>query len=282
MNRYLITGAKGMLAYMFQKNPYFSNHSALSHQDFDLTNYQQMREQLILIKPEIVINCSAYTNVTEAEKHPETAFAVNGEGVGNLAKLCREFKIKLIHFSTDFVFEGKNGNYIETDPVKPVNQYGASKLEGEKQIILNCKDFLILRISWLYGPHGKNFVSTIGKLLREKEELKIVNDQFNKTTFTGDVVDSVITLLKLNSNGIFHFANEGICSRYDFTIEIAKIISENEPLKCNIIPILDSEYQDNTPRPINSSMNTEKFKKITGIKINNWQEVLRNYLLEKN
>jgi dTDP-4-dehydrorhamnose reductase len=277
MNRTFLFGAGGMLAGAFRKT--HPDYLTFSHSDLDLTDYDRVRAVLREQRPKTVINCAAYTNVTRAEEDPAAAFAINGTAAGNLAQTCHEVDARLVHLGTDFIFPGRpRGNYREDEPTEPVNRYGASKLDGERRIAEATEDYLILRISWLYGNEGRNFVSTIGDMLRQKEEVRIVADQYNKTTYALDVVRAVDRLLELNASGIYHFANEGVISRFDFTLEIARLLSEHEPVKCRIVPIPASEYPDPTPRPVNSSLNCSKYERFTGWNIPDWKDALKRMM----
>lgn len=280
MDRFLITGKGGMLAFAMERSLTLMDTFALSKKEFDLTNTAQMRQQIEDIKPTVIINCAAFTDVTRAESDPDIAFAVNGKGVFELAILCKEYHCKLVHISTDYVFPGNiNKDYLENDLTFPVNQYGASKNEGERDILAFNPDALIVRVSWLYGPNGKNFVSTISQLLREKQVLRIVNDQFGKTTYTFDAVKAILSLLNCQKKGLVHFANQGVSSRYEFTLKIKEILQQREPISCEVLPIPASEYPDTTPRPTWSILNTDLFESFTKKKIRPWQEALQEFIL---
>ncbi len=283
MSKYLITGGNGMLAFAIKNNSFFKDHIAYDVDKFDLTNPDQMRVVLSELLPEYVINCAAYTDVTKAETEKNLAFKINAEGVKNLCVLAKEFKFKLVHFSTDFVFPGiQKIDKTEEDDTDPVNTYGASKLAGELEVINLLPKSLIIRISWLYGPNGRNFVSIISNLMRQKDELKIVADQFGKTTYTIDVADALAFLMENQIEGIVHFANGGASSRYEFTQEIKKILEEKETINCNILPIKASEYPDSTPRPEWSVLDTYKYEKIRRLSIRHWKEALRDFLNHPN
>lgn len=219
--------------------------------------------------------------MTAAENDKSKSFLVNGMAVGNLAKLCKRNNIKFIHFSTDYVFKGDSETkYIEPDDTNPINIYGASKLEGEKKIVqfLN-NNFLIIRISWLFGEGGNNFVSTISKLIQNRDNLKIVNDQFGKVTYTQDVVNATQRLIALRKNGIFHFANKGILSRYEFTKEIYRLMKTiDNSIQCRVEPIPASEYPDKTPRPSHSCLDCSKFEIVTKTKIRNWEAAISDMI----
>jgi dTDP-4-dehydrorhamnose reductase len=185
----------------------------------------------------------------------------------------------LIHFSTDFVFKGDEDIvYTESTKTDPVNNYGKSKLLGESAI-RDMNNVLIIRISWLYGPNGRNFASTIAKLIQERSELKIVADQYGKSTYSFDVVEATKYLICQNATGIFHFANDGVCNRYDFTREIYRILKSKKDIKCDILPIKATEFNDLTPRPTWSVLGTDKYVNATKVEIRDWRVALENYLM---
>ncbi len=284
MTKYLITGANGLLGSEVLKNNYFTDSVSFGHKDFDLTDYEMMEEKVQKYSPEFIINCAAYANVTKAEDEYEKAYATNARGVENLCKLAKKYNIFLVHFSTDYVFKGdapENYQYKEDDKPNPVNLYGKSKYEGEQFILKMLNDFLIIRISFLFGLNGKNFVSSVFNLIKTKENLKIVSDQFGKSTFTDDLITGLINLLNMKQKGIFHFTNEGRHNRYEFSVEMMKLMNKYYPLKTKIEPISADYFPDKTPRPTNSVLSVSKYEKITGVKIPTWQNALKRYVEKK-
>jgi dTDP-4-dehydrorhamnose reductase len=277
MAKFIIFGGNGMLAFAFKNNKYFADHVAVDIDDIDISNINSLKDYINNHSPEYLINCAAYTDVTAAEKNRETAMNTNAIGAKNLATLAVEFKCKLIHFSTDFVFKGdKNITYTEETVPDPVNFYGYSKMKGEEYITAICPNALIIRVSWLYGPNGKNFVSTISELMKQKDELKIVSDQFGKTTYTIDVAEATAVLITKNACGIFHLANDGVSTRFEFTKKIYELSKETKI--CDIIPIKASEYPDSTPRPTWSILETDKYTAFTGNKVRHWEDALTEYM----
>jgi dTDP-4-dehydrorhamnose reductase len=273
----LVTGANGMLAHAFRT--IHPNWIAYDVDVMDIAAPDQVRAVFREIRPRVVINCAAFTDVTRSEQQPELTYRVNARGAEVIAQICRESGTKMVHFGTDFVFPGRpGGDYREDEPTSPVNTYAASKLEGENRVRAILDDVLIVRVSWLYGPAGRNFVSSIGGLIRDREELKIVSDQYNRATYTFDVVNAVDRLLELNASGVFHFANRGVISRYDFTVEIARLMSLKEPVSCRILPIPSSEYPDPTPRPENTAMNCDNYEAFTGQEIPDWKDSLARHM----
>lgn len=276
---FIIFGAGGMLAYAIKNHPFFKNHIALNSKEGDITDFKLIDSIISEYKPKYLINCAAYTDVTKAESDYSLAYSVNAQGSKNLATLSDKHKCQLIHFSTDYVFKGdKNIQYTEDMSLNPVNAYGKSKAEGEVLISQFTDTALIIRVSWLYGANGKNFVSTISEIMKNRPELKIVSDQFGKTTYTLDAANALEILIRKQAKGIFHFANDEASSRYEFTKKIYEILNTKQAFDCNILPIKASEYPDNTPRPTWSILNTDKFKAFTGEKITHWEKALKSYL----
>lgn len=277
--KYLILGKNGLLGNAFVRSTLFQNQIALSHSDLDITDKIKLQKKIEEENPDVIINCTAFTDVTLAEKDDELALQVNGDAVGYLAEICSKNEIKLVHFSTDYIFPGtENKEYLENDEKNPVNKYGASKLAGEQKLISEMDNFLIIRVSWLFGIGGSNFVSVISRLIKERDELNIVSDQFGKVTYTEDVVKATKCLLQNQKNGIYHFANSLSLSRYDFTIAIYDLLREkNQNLQCEIKPIPASEYPDKTPRPSFSILNTEKFSRDCSQQIRDWKSALKDY-----
>jgi len=273
----LILGAKGMLAQDLALVFEEENPLLMDKDDLDITDEKQTKEIIFSLKPDLILNAAAYTNVDRAEDEKESAFKINGEAVGFLSQVAKEIGAILVHFSTDYVFDGNKeaGCPEDEKPKNPVNVYGASKLAGEKKILetKNLKYYLI-RISWLFGPSGmknqyKNFVNTISKLAEEKEELKVVNDQFGKPTYTLDVAKGVKFLISQQVPfGIYHLPNEGWTSWYNF----AKKIIEIKGLKTRIIPCQSKEYKTKAKRPKYSILlNTKLPPQRT------WEAALKDY-----
>lgn len=260
----LIIGASGMLGSDLCK--VFPDAVKLTHHDLDITDRDQVIESILKIKPDVVINAAAYTNVDGCEDNKELAFQVNGYGPGYIAEACARAGTKLVHFSTDYVFDGSKKEYVESDIPDPINVYGDSKLLGEKKIIENMDDYRIVRISWLFGIHGKNFVETMLKLSGEMDTVKVVNDQFGKPTYTMDLASKVKEIIELDP-GIYHITNDGICSWYEFASSIID----------NVIPCTSEEFPRKAKRPKYSVLVNTK----TG-PMRHWKEALKDYLQERN
>lgn len=250
--------------------------------DFDMTNRNQVLSVLTELRPEVIINCAAFTNVDGCETQEELANFVNGSAVGYLAAAAKEIDATLVHISTDYVFAGvKRTPYEEEDATHPHSAYGRSKLLGERAIIdSGLQRFFIIRTSWLYGPGGKNFVETIIRLAKEREELRVVADQVGCPTFTYDLAKAIFSLLKLDtSHGIYHFANEGQCSWHEFAVAIveeAKAAGELIIVQ-KVVSIRTEDYPLPAPRPAWSVLSKEKYKAATGATVPGWQKSLREY-----
>ena len=260
----LIIGSSGMLGSDLCKT--FPDAVKLTHHDLDITDREQVIESILKIKPDVVINAAAYTNVDGCEDNKELAFQVNGYGPGYIAEACARAGAKLVHFSTDYVFDGSKKEYVESDIPDPINVYGDSKLLGEKKIIENMDDYRIVRISWLFGIHGKNFVETMLKLSGEIDTVKVVNDQFGKPTYTMDLASKVKEIIELDP-GIYHITNDGICSWYEFASSIID----------NVIPCTSEEFPRKAKRPKYSVLVNTKTEPMR-----HWREALKTYLQERN
>ena len=260
----LIIGSSGMLGSDLCKT--FPDAVKLTHHDLDITDREQVIESILKIKPDVVINAAAYTNVDGCEDNKELAFQVNGYGPGYIAEACARAGAKLVHFSTDYVFDGSKKEYVESDIPDPINVYGDSKLLGEKKIIENMDDYRIVRISWLFGIHGKNFVETMLRLSGEMDTVKVVNDQFGKPTYTMDLASKVKEIIELDP-GIYHITNDGICSWYEFASSIID----------NVIPCTSEEFPRKAKRPKYSVLVNTKTEPMR-----HWREALKTYLQERN
>lgn len=219
------------------------------------------------------INCAAYTAVDRAETETALAFAINETGAENLAVATKQHNCGFIHISTDYVFAGTgNVAYNETDLTEPINVYAASKFAGEKAVAAANEDAIIIRTSWVYSSYGKNFVKTMMNLLRSRESISVVADQYGSPTYAADLAVAMLHIIEVGKSvpGIYHYCNEGIISWYEFAVEIGKLTSAN----CEVKPIATSEYPTPARRPGFSALNTTKIKEIFGLAISGWQESL--------
>ncbi|WP_209329488.1 dTDP-4-dehydrorhamnose reductase [Lunatimonas salinarum] len=255
------------------------NFTFTSSAELDLTDSAQMVNYFSSNRYDVVINCAAYTNVEGAEASEEEARLVNAIGVKNLAELCFLNKIFLIHISTDYVFDGSTGYPINEDVTpNPLGVYGRTKLEGEQFIIVSGCDHLIFRISWLYSQFGDNFVKTIANLSASKKELKVVYDQVGTPTSSIDFSRFLLKIIEdgnyLKFQGIYHYANQGVCSWYDFAYQIVQILQHD----CRVVPVLSDEYPSKVKRPNYVVLNKRKLCKHFRVEISHWNDSLRHFL----
>jgi dTDP-4-dehydrorhamnose reductase len=248
-------------------------------EELDITNISAVANFVRENKIDCIINTAAYTAVDNAEREPEKAFEVNKEGVWNLAHICGEQNVFLIHISTDYVFDGNATNPYKTNAVtNPVSVYGASKLEGEKAIFFEQIPSVIIRTSWLYSKYGHNFLNTMLKLGKEKDVISVVDDQFGAPTNANDLAKAILQIIhqteKKIKPTIFHYANEGVTTWYGFAKEIMKLAK----LPCSVLPITTAQYPTPAHRPAYSVFNLSKIKKTFSIQIPTWEESLRNIL----
>lgn len=221
------------------------------------------------------INCAAYTAVDLAETDRENAMLINADAVGHLATACQRIGAMLIHISTDYVFDGKaNELYQESNEISPVNYYGSTKLAGEKAAITNNPTSIVIRTSWLYSSYGKNFVKTMLRLMKEKETLNVVNDQFGSPTYAADLAAAIVKIVENPSApqlaGIYQYSNSGVISWFDF----ATAIREFSGLNCTVLPIPTSSFPTPASRPQFSAMDTNKIREKFSVQIVPWQESL--------
>ena len=242
--------------------------------DIDITSLESVLKVFRDLKPEVVINCAAYTDVDGCESNTETAMAVNGEGVGHLAMACRDIGALLVQVSTDYIFDGGKGTpYVEDDAPCPLSVYGESKLAGEMNAAF-CPEHLIVRTQWLYGLHGKNFVETMLRLGAEKDELTVVDDQIGSPTWTVDLARAIIALIDGGCRGIYHAANSEYCSWNGF----AKAIFEEAGLNVSVRPMTTTELNRPARRPLYSTLECSKLTGDTGFQPQSWRNALQEYL----
>jgi dTDP-4-dehydrorhamnose reductase len=272
----LVLGYKGMLGSDLMAK--FGDHTLAGKDvdDFDITSAADCRDVIEECRPDMVINAAAFTDVDGCETREETAFAVNADGVKNVALACRKGNIRIIHFSTDYVFDGTGERpYREDDPCNPINAYGRSKLQGELYLREFSSNYTLVRTSWLYGRHGKNFVKAILHRAKNGQPLEVVTDQVGSPTFTPDLAGAVKVLAEGGHTGTFNVTNRGSCSWYDFARRILDL-SGFEGLEMK--PITSDVLERRAMRPKNSVLSGEKFAAATGKTLRFWQIALRDYL----
>lgn len=282
MKKILVTGSKGQLGSEIQlQSQDLTNYEFLFHDidTLDLTDYTMLEKFIESHSPDIIINCAAYTNVDKAEKEPETAYLLNAEVPAKLALLASKYKSFLIHISTDYVFDGRNYRpYKENDLPNPLSVYARSKFAGE-QGVLQFNDTIVVRTSWLYSRFGHNFVKTMLKLGKERDALNIVFDQTGTPTNARDLAAVIMNITEFMSRGellrgIFHFANEGLCSWYDFAKEIIDLAGYS----CDVLPITSDKYPLPASRPNYTVLDKSKIKKTLNISIPHWKDSLAECL----
>jgi dTDP-4-dehydrorhamnose reductase len=276
----LITGANGQLGNELKivaRNYYGYDFVFTDTESLDITSREQSTEFIRKSNPDWIINCAAYNFVDRAEAEADQAFLINGTGVANIANAINGSECRLIHISSDYVFDGhSNVPYNESDLTSPLTAYGKSKLAGEKSALLHPAS-MIIRTSWLYSSFGNNFVKTILRNGAEKESLKVVFDQTGTPTYAADLAEAVMNIISgvirnriaMNS-GIYHFSNEGVCSWYDFACEIIK----EAGLSCTVFPVLSKDFRQTALRPAYSVLDKSKIKENYGLIIPHWRSSL--------
>lgn len=274
--RILIVGARGMLGSdLMEHLPDTEQAIGTDIDDFDITSQEETRRALLEIKPAWVINAAAYTQVDRCEEESEQAFLVNAGGVKNLALACKEVCAKLLHISTDYVFDGTSSRpYREDDAPTPLSVYGKSKHKGESALQSILDDFIIVRTGGLYGKCGHNFVDTIVKMSQEKDELTVVDDQWASPTYTVDLSKAIGMLVTLSPRGIFHVVNSGHCSWYEF----ARAILKHRKSICRVIPVSSKRYNRPAARPAFAVLDCRKFTQVTKTTMRHWKAALEEYL----
>lgn len=253
-------------------------------QEIDITNVDEL-QRFAQSKPITwIVNCAAYTAVDKAEDEPELAFKINAEGPENIAEIAKQKSAKLIHISTDYVFDGtKEDAYTETDPPNPLGVYGASKLLGESNIKKIFNEYFILRTAWLYGKHGNNFVYTMMRLFKERDEIRVVGDQFGAPTYAPDLAQAIIKIIQINSEtyGIYHFTSEGKTTWYDFACQIYNTSKQQGILTKDtaLLKITTDQYPTKAKRPQNSYLSKEKIQKVFNVDVQPWQHGLNDFLI---
>jgi dTDP-4-dehydrorhamnose reductase len=276
----LVIGVKGMLGTDVMEACLEAGMDALGFDlpELDITKYTEMLPQLP--NADLIINCAAYTRVDDAQTERDAAFGVNSEGVRNLARLSHQRQVRVMHVSTDYVFDGMSKRpYLETDRTNPLNMYGASKLAGEKALRSGGGPYVIVRTQSLFGKHGPNFVKAIVRKLKEGDEpLRVVNDQVSAPTYTRHLADAMVRLATCRADGIVHVSAAGSCSWYDFACAIVERLKPGH----EVIPVSSAEMKRPAARPKYSLLDQQRYTALTGHSLPDWQEGLDAYLEEEN
>ena len=272
----LVTGANGQPGSEIREiAPNYRGYNFLftDVEDLDITNHKSVKEFIESNKINVIINCAAYTAVDKAESEPEIADKINHLAVKNFAKLSKDNSIRLIHISTDYVFDGNSDKpYTETDKPNPQTVYGKTKLNGELAIQqINPANSIIIRTSWVYSKYGNNFVKTMLRLAETREEISVVSDQIGSPTCAADLAEAILTILPKIKNEtveVFHYSNEGICSWFDFAKGIFELYTINKKLK----PIKSIDYPTSAKRPVYSVLSKRKIMQWYNIEIPSWTD----------
>lgn len=274
----LVTGANGQLGYDIVKELQKQNIECYgaTRQDFDIVDFEVMEKFITNYMPDAVIHCAAYTAVDKAEDEHGLCQLVNASATENIAEICKKINAKMLYISTDYVFDGtKDGFYEVDDKPNPINVYGKTKLIGEQVVQRILEKYYIVRISWVFGEHGNNFVKTMLRLGRKYKELNVVADQYGSPTYTADLAPLLVDMIQTEKYGIYHATNEEVCTWAEFAEEIFKIAGMD--VKVNYITA--AEYPTRAKRPINSRLNKEKLNRNNFSKLRNWDEALKEFLM---
>ncbi|MBZ9570438.1 dTDP-4-dehydrorhamnose reductase [Methanobrevibacter sp. TMH8] len=281
----LITGYKGMLGSDLVETLKNENQHELiltDVEELDITKLDQVKKILNEENPEVIINVAAYTDVDGCETNRDLAYNINSIGPKNLAVVADEINAKLLHISTDYVFDGNNSKpYIEGDKTNPKSYYGETKLQAELFIKNEMKNYFIVRTAWLYGFNGKNFVKTMLELSKNNDKITVVNDQHGSPTFTKDLAIAICELIKTDKYGTYHVTNNDNCTWYEFASKIFELAN----IKINIIPVTTSEYPTPAQRPKYSVLSNEKWKNAGFNSLRHYEDALKSYMeieLENN
>ena len=277
----LVTGYTGQLGFDVVRELKARNIECIgtTRKEFSLTDTEKMRAFVREYKPDVVIHCAAYTAVDKAEDEVELCDQINHLATKGLAKVCKEIDAKMIYISTDYVFAGSGENFYEVNDDKaPQNVYGKSKLDGELAVQEILDKYFIVRISWVFGSNGKNFIKTMLNLAKNHDKLTVVNDQIGSPTYTVDLAKLLCDMALSDKYGVYHATNEGICSWYDFACEIFK----QAGIKINVKPVPSTAFPTKATRPHNSRMSKKCLDEAGFNRLPAWQDALVRYLQELN
>lgn len=275
----LVTGVNGQLGFdvikiLKQRN---IEHIGTTRKEFDITNQEQVKSFIENYMPDVVVHCAAYTSVDKAESEPELCEKVNQIGTKNIVQVCKQIDAKMIYISTDYVFEGTGTKPYEIDDkTNPISVYGKTKLLGELEVKDGLEKYFIVRVSWVFGKNGSNFVKTMLRLGKEKEEITVVCDQIGSPTYTADLAVLLCDMIQTDKYGIYHATNEGYCSWADFATEIFK----QAGLFTKVKAIPSDQYPVAAKRPFNSRLSKASLDKNGFLRLPNWQDAIFRYLKE--
>ena len=276
----LVTGVKGQLGFDVVNELEKRGHVAVGTDvhNMDITDKAQVEAVIKEANPDAVIHCAAYTAVDLAEDNIDLCRRINADGTRNIAEVCKELDIKMIYISTDYVFDGEGTHFWQPDDERsPLNVYGQTKYEGELAVETILEKYYIVRIAWVFGVNGKNFIKTMLNLGKTRDHLTVVNDQIGSPTYTYDLSKLLVDMVETDKYGRYHATNEGLCSWYDFACEIFKQAGYNH---VTVSPVSASEYPAKAKRPSNSRMCKDKLTENGFEKLPTWQDALARYLKE--
>lgn len=274
----LVTGVKGQLGYDVVNELKKRNHEAIGVDisEMDITDSNSVERVITKVKPDAVIHCAAYTAVDAAEENKELCMKVNAGGTENIAKVCKEIDAKMIYISTDYVFDGEGVRpWKPEDGRAPLNVYGQSKYEGELAVEKYLEKYFIVRIAWVFGVNGNNFIKTMLKLGEAKDEISVVNDQIGSPTYTYDLARLLVDMVESDKYGKYHATNEGLCTWYEFACEIFK----QAGVEVKVEPVTSDMFPSKAKRPHNSRMEKSKLDEKGFVRLPDWKDALSRYLL---
>lgn len=281
----LVTGCKGQLGYDVSKELTKQGNTAVAVdiEEMDITDKTAVENYITNANVDAVIHCAAYTAVDNAEDNVELCGRINRDGTQNIADACKKHNLKMIYISTDYVFNGEGEQFWQPDDKRePLNAYGQTKYEGELAVENTLDNYFIVRISWVFGLNGKNFVRTMLNLGKTHDKLTVVSDQIGSPTYTADLAKLLVDMIHSDKYGRYHATNEGVCSWYDFTCEIMKQAAEYYPEYANVVilPVSSDAYPTKAKRPHNSRMSKDKLVENGFDRLPIWQDAVRRYLKE--
>ena len=275
--RILVTGVKGQLGYDVMNELAKREHTGIGVdvEEMDITDAAKVEQVIKESEVEAVIHCAAYTAVDAAEDNAELCHKINAEGTENIAKVCKELDLKMIYISTDYVFNGEGTRPWEPDDERePLNVYGQAKYEGELAVEKYLEKYYIVRIAWVFGVNGKNFIKTMLNLSETHDELSVVNDQIGSPTYTYDLAKLLVDMVETDKYGRYHATNEGLCTWYEFATEIFRQAGK----KITVHPVTSEQFPSKAKRPHNSRMSKDKLEANGLDRLPTWQDALNRYL----
>ncbi len=278
----LVTGVKGQLGYDVVRRLEKRGHETVGVdiEEMDITKEDEVSRVMKSAAPDAVIHCGAYTAVDRAEEEPEACRRVNADGTANIAAACAEMDCKLLYLSTDYIFSGEGERPWEPDDEpSPLNVYGQTKYEGEQAIKAKLDKYFIVRISWVFGINGNNFIKTMLRLGKENGAVKVVSDQIGSPTYTADLAELLADMIESEAYGQYHATNEGLCSWYEFAKEIFRAAGMNG---VKVAPVSTGEFPAKAKRPLNSRMSKEKLTENGFRRLPSWQDAVARYIRELN